>query len=268
MPELSIGKKYLKKNYPEIEVPASMGTLSTYSYLDGSIQYINNLIENLESVASQNPSMSEIVYPTIDLMKETRNRIVHNNETLLLTKKSDLEQYEKSVQDYEKIIKNPKVEEPDLQNFFEETPILIDGKITKLISKKSFGGELFPDFIAILHNGNHILIEIETPKDNIYTNKGDPSAKFAHAEQQVRDYLKWANEEKEYLRKRGLPNISAENTKGLLLIGMIVTLSEKYKEKLRQHNFSVRNSHEIKTFDEILKENQQMIKGIREARNQ
>ena len=263
MPEIRIPIKKIKEVVHKIEVLESMGTLSTYNYLEGSIHYINNMIENLESVVSQNPSIGEIICPTIDWMKETRNRMVHNNQTLIFAKKSTLDGYEKSVRDYEKMIKNPKVEEPDLQNFLKNNPSLIDGKITKLIPKKSFGGEGFPDFTAILHNGNYILIEIEKPQDKIYTKKGDPSAKFSHAEQQVRDYLKWANENKEFLRKRGLPNISAENTKGLLIIGMSKNLSHEEKEKLKQHNFSVRSSHEIKTFDEILIENQQVINRIR-----
>lgn len=265
MPEFHLDKKKIKKNFPEIEIPESMGTLSTYNYLDSSIHNLEDTIKNLESIVSQHPSVNEIVYPTIDWMKETRNFMAHNVDELISLKKSELDEYEKSVKDYEKMINNPKVKEPDLQNYFKKMPILVERGLTKLIPKKSFGGEEFPDFIAVLHNGNHVLIEIEKPTDKIYTKRGNPSAKFSHAEQQIRNYLKWANEDKEFLRKRDLPNISAENTKGLVIIGMSENLSPKEKDKLKMHNFSSRSTHEIKTFDEILVENQQVIRSIREA---
>ncbi|HKZ45383.1 MAG TPA: Shedu anti-phage system protein SduA domain-containing protein [archaeon] len=138
----------------------------------------------------------------------------------------------------------------------------IDRGIKKIFPKKSFGGEGFPDFIAVLHDLTHILVEIEKPTDKMYTKRGHPSAKFSLAEQQIRDYLQWANEEKEFLRKRGLPDISVENTKGLLIIGMKKNLSIKEKERLAQQNFSSR-SHEIKTFDDILMENEKVIANIR-----
>jgi len=144
LPEFHLDKKKIKKNFPEIEIPESMGTLSTYNYLDASIHDIEDTIKNLESVVSQHPSVNEIVYPTIDWMKETRNLMAHNLEELISLKKSELDEYEKSVKDYEKMINNPKVKEPDLQNYFEKTPILIERGLTKLIPKNHSVVKNFP----------------------------------------------------------------------------------------------------------------------------
>lgn len=261
MPEFSIKPK--KKKYPVVESFPS-GTISASGYISGSINYFDNVIENLESIGLENPSLTELIFPTIEKYKETRLSIVENLETLVSSRKSELDEYEEAIQDYEKMINRQKITEDEIQDFFEKNfSIIIDQKIKKLIPKKSFGGEKFPDFIAVLTREDYLIIEIEKPTDRIYTTKGDPSEKFAHAEQQVRDYLKWANENKEFLRKRGLPNISAENTKGLLIIGMSKNLSPKEKEQLAMHNFSSRSTHEIKTFDEILVENQQLIENLR-----
>lgn len=107
----------------------------------------------------------------------------------------------------------------------------------------------------MLQNETHIIIEIEKPSKKLYTRKGYPTAVLSEAEQQVLDYIQWANAEKEYLRRRGFPNIGMENIKGLLVIGMRKGLTVREKEKLAQLNFSARSTHEIKTFDDILEEN-------------
>ena len=103
-------------------------------------------------------------------MRETRDQMAHDSNKLLHEKKSDIAEYEKSVEDYERMINNPKIEEPELQDFLSQNPIVIDLRITKIIPQKSLGGEKYPDFIAVLHNKRHILIEIETPIKRLCTN--------------------------------------------------------------------------------------------------
>lgn len=262
---MSEDEKKQKKSEHAISIPCqtSGGTILTSSYISETIQNLNDSIKILQFATSLKAPNSEVIYSTIDFLKETRNKIVHDGRIFFRANKSDLECYAKAVKEYSELIYKPDVEEPELQEFFEKNPTLIDLQIEKIFSKKSFGGEGFPDFIAILHDGTYILIEIEKPTDKLYTKKGHPSAKFSQAEQQVRDYLQWANEEKEFLRKRGLPNISVENTRGLLIIGTRKNLTDKEKVKLTQQNFSSRGSYETKTFDDILMENEQAIKSLR-----
>lgn len=133
--------------------------------------------------------------------------------------------------------------------------------VKEFIPRKSLAGERIPDFIAILHNGEHILIEIEKPTDILFKEDGDPTADFSQAEQQIQNYLTWVDEDKDFLRKRGLPNISVENTKGLLVIGMKSKLIPEEITKLNRKNFG-RNDYIIKTFDEILLENKEYLNSI------
>jgi len=267
LPEFRIDVRKIKKEVPEISVPENMGTLSTYAYLSRSMKYFSYMIENLESVAFQSPPIREIIYPTINWMKDTRNQMVHDGGKLLFERKSDIADYEKSIQDYEIKINSPKIGEPELQDFFLNNPIIIDRRITKLIPKKSLGGENYPDFIAVLHNKQHILIEIETPTKRLYTRNGHPTSEFSQADQQIQDYLRWTNEDKDYLRKPmreiPLPDMSVENTSGLLIIGMRKNLSPEEERRLERRKFECKN-YRIETFDELLMDNQQIVKSIRE----
>lgn len=261
MPEIKI--KPEKKEYPEVEeVPP--GTIPVSGYFEGMNQSINERIEILESYYSEYPSYRDYISPIIERARETRDLINRYNRRLLSTKKSDLDGYEKEIAAYETLINKQTTTEPDLQEYFQKHPILIDPRMKKLVPKASFGGEGYPDFVAVLHNGDYILIEIETPTDKLFTKSGDPRAKFTHAEQQIRDYLKWLYKDPEFLRKRGFPNISAENTKGLVIIGMSKDLNAEEAEKLKTHNFFLTN-YKIKTFDEILMENQQVLRNLRKT---
>ena len=91
----------------------------------------------------------------------------------------------------------------------------------------------------------------------------ETESEFTHAIQQIRDYLRWAIEEKEFLRKRQCPNISADNTKGLAVIGRIAKLTIDEAEKLKNLNAEVRGKYEIKTFDDILAEIKTIFQNLK-----
>jgi hypothetical protein len=152
-------------------------------------------------------------------------------------------------------------EENKFQQFFEENPDFLNRQVSSVISKKSFGGEQFPDLILVLSNGNYVVVELEKPAFRLFTVAGDPTKELSHAEQQVRGYLAWANEDKEFLRKRGLEKLSAENTTGLVIIGAIVSNLEK--RKLESLNDTIRSSYVVKTFRDVLEENEACLQNLR-----
>jgi hypothetical protein len=112
----------------------------------------------------------------------------------------------------------------------------------------------------VLRNRNYVIVELEKPAVKLYTKKGDPTQELSHAEEQVREYLHWAIEEKEFLRKRGLENLSADNTTGLLVIGSDLTQEER--RKLDTRNNSLRSMFMIKTFSEILEQNEATLENL------
>jgi len=237
-------------------------TISVFKYLEENINSLNNTITLWESISPQIPSFDGAISPFASMLIQTRDHFVSSQNELVSEKKSTLEKYFDIVAQYKKLINKSDVKEPELQEFFEENHILLDQRITDVYPQKSFGGEKFPDFVIVLSNGTHVLVELEKPQDKIYNENGDPNAKFTHAEEQIREYLAMANEEKEFLRKRGLPNMCVENTRGLLIIGMSNELSKSDLAKLSRHKYSVCSTYEIKTFDDILEENIQLIKSL------
>jgi len=166
------------------------------------------------------------------------------------------------IKEYENLLQN-NAEELEFQIFFEKNPNFLDGKVIQCYSKKSFGGEEIPDFVLMLNDKSYLIVEIEKPNLKLFNQKGDPSFELTHAQQQIRGYISWAIEEKEYLRKRGLENMSESNIYGLLVIGDSTKLNKNEINKLEIINAEVKNKYCIKTFDNILKSNEAILKNIK-----
>ena len=129
MPEFRLDSKKIKKKYPVLEpVVSSIGTLTIMS---GSIQYLIKVTGSMESEALANPTVSEFIFPTIEKIKETTAFTLEKYNELLISKKSELDEYKKIVQDYEIMINKPKIKEKEIQVFFEKFPFIIDRSIDR-----------------------------------------------------------------------------------------------------------------------------------------
>lgn len=180
------------------------------------------------------------------------------------TQKTILDEYASKIDEYQMLL-NGSTDELAFQRFFEENPFFLEQKIKSAIPKKSFGGEDYPDFLLILHGPRHIVVEIEKPNVKLFNKRGDPTSALVHAQQQVRNYLAWAIEEKEFLRKRGVPEINADNVSGLLVIGRSRFLTPAEVVRLQNLSAEVHNRYEIKTFDRISEDNQAILENLQKT---
>lgn len=233
-------------------------TGSTFSVFD----VIIHARDMLASVAQSDEKRAQFVEPIIKQLDIAAEVTKRQGTALAFTRKMDLDEYSKKIEEYGGLI-DKDAEENKFQKFFEENPVFLDPKVKAVMPKKSFGGEGYPDFVLILHDSSYLLVEIEKPSVRLFNNKGDPASELTHAQQQIRKYLRWAIEEKEFLRKRGCPNISADNIKGLVVIGKTTDLKADGLGKLENINAEVRSRYEIKTFDRILEENQAILGNLR-----
>jgi len=183
-------------------------------------------------------------------------------ESKLYDDKNVFEGYEKIMDEYAMLLEK-KAEEYEFQLFFERNPNFINAKVVESFPKKSFGGELIPDFVIKQNDKKYMIVEIEKPNVKLFNKEGAPSHELVHAQQQIRDYMSWAIEEKEYLRKRGCKGISVNNVIGLLLIGDSSGFTQVEHTNLERINAEVITKYQIKTFDMLLNENKIIIKNLK-----
>lgn len=161
--------------------------------------------------------------------------------------RSSLKLSKEIIREFEKLIDLEKKEE-DYQKFLSSNPIFINPLSYEVFNKQKLGDDLITDFVVKTFQNEYLLVEIEKPQDKIFNNKGDFSAKFTHAYNQVLDFILWVDENISYAQKK-MPNILSPN--GILIMGRSIDLNEKQRLKIRCFN---KNSTRIKvyTYDDIL----------------
>lgn len=174
---------------------------------------------------------------TKDLVKDIFGAV--SRSTLKLSKEI--------IREFEELINLEKKEE-DYQVFFSLNPIFINPLSHEVFNKQKLGDDLITDFVVKTFQNEYLLVEIEKPQDKIFNNRGDFSAKFTHAYNQVLDFILWVDENISYAQKK-MPDVVSPN--GILIMGRGADLNEKQKLKIRYFN---KNSTRITvyTYDDIL----------------
>lgn len=145
------------------------------------------------------------------------------------------------------------------QKFLENNPCLIDPLASVILNKAKLGEELITDFVIKRLDNIYILVEIERPNTEIFTENNDFCAPFSHAIGQIMDFQEWVESNIAYAQRK-MPFISSPQ--GLLIIGMKNKLSSKQKSKLNRFNISTRGRITVSAFDEILEQGRIYLDNI------
>ena len=131
-----------------------------------------------------------------------------------------------------------------------------------MIPKQRLGLESVTDFVIRRLDSRYVLVEIEKPRDRIFTAANDFTAQFSHAFGQVLDFQQWVDDHTQYARHL-MPEISSP--RGLLIIGRSADLTPSKKQKLERFNV---NSAKVdaRTFDQVADEARRLYENIHHRR--
>lgn len=134
------------------------------------------------------------------------------------------------------------------QEFLKAHPVLLDPLAAEIIPKQRLGIDYATDFAVRSHDDRWLLVEIEKPQDDLFTEGNDFRSGFTHAFGQVLDFQHWVDDNVAYAQKL-MPQITAP--RGLLVMGLRSNLTEAQQAKLRRF---VDNSRriEVVTYDDLL----------------
>jgi len=235
-------------------ITVSAGNASAFD----AIKYARDM---LASMVYFDPKRAGSVEPVVKELDTVLDQ-VHKQEIQLTSKKLDWNEFEARLEEYRSLL-DKNAEEPEFQTFFEHNPIFLEQKTTKAYPKFSLGGELIPDFLLVLLGYSYLFVEIEKPGVELFDKKGNPKAVLTHAQQQVRNSLKWVSENQGFLRQRECKELTGDNFRGLLVIGDSRKLSLGEASKLNNICAEVRDRYDIKTFDRVLLENEIILKNFK-----
>ena len=135
------------------------------------------------------------------------------------------------------------LDKPDVDEVRDIQPFLADPRRWILLSptrkhvwpQKWLCNKFKVDFEVQESDDSYTAIEIESPQFPIYTKALDPHHKLTHAEQQVRDYCEYVDQNRDSVeREEGLPGIY--RPRGVVIIGRRKMLTPEALRKLVARN--------------------------------
>lgn len=221
---------------------------------------------NRETAAIENPDLKNAIasissldnWALQNVFGFTKKTIAIQASCLLAGKSGILE---KSIQEFEKLLNEPKIIEEQLQGFLTNHHFLFGPEYQEVIPKHRLGSEYVMDYALRTYNDVYHLVEIERSTHKLYNKNGDPSAELIHAEQQILDWLAWIEKNSPYAREN-LPTLMSP--KGFVIIGRSRELDVQTNEKLRRRNATWGGKIEILTYDNLLNKAKTAYANIKE----
>jgi len=141
--------------------------------------------------------------------------------------------------------------------------VLLDPTAKAVTPEVKLGSEYRVDFVLELPGGRHALVEIERPRDALYTKDGDPADRHKHGQQQIMDWIEWLDENRDYARKN-IPALRAvKEPEYRLIVGLRRNTSEKHQRALTRKNAELPRI-ETMTFDDLLDRAKQHLDNLRD----
>ena len=168
-----------------------------------------------------------------------------------------------AIDEYERLLANDP-EEWRLQIFLglPRNKILLDPHAKAVTPEVKLGSEHRIDFVLELPHQRHVLVEIERPKDRLYTKDGDLADRHKHGQQQIMDWIEWLDENRDYARKNIPALRTVKEPEYRLIVGHRRNTSEKHQKALTRKNVELHRI-ETMTFDDLLDRAKQHLANLR-----
>lgn len=189
------------------------------------------------------------------LIRETISREIEE----LTGAKTIIEGIKQAIAELSALLDQTTRNENAVQTCLTSNPILFGPDYKQIIPKHRFGAEFELDYALVRHSGVIDLVEIESPSLSLFNKKGNPSSHLIHAEQQVLDWLSWAESNNSYAQKT-LPGLSSPI--GFVVIGRARTLDEKEVAKLKARNALFNGKLYVLTYDDLLDRSRQILRTL------
>jgi hypothetical protein len=159
----------------------------------------------------------------------------------------------------EDLIRQNLLERP-YQEFFEKNPSLLDPLASTVVPRQVLADMWKTDFVIKRFDEQYLFVELEKPRDVLFTAYPQPSPALAHALGQVLSWFAWVDDNVDYAQKHGFPHI--HKPRGLIVIGRDASLSNEQRRMLRTINDLVDHRIQIHTFDEVVRNARNVVRNL------
>lgn len=159
-----------------------------------------------------------------------------------------------------KMLIDQELNESNYQKYFENFPALLDPLASSVIPTQNLGEMWKTDFVIKRLDDEYLFIEIEKPKDPLFTNYPQPSSQLSHALGQILNWFIWVEDNIAYAQSHGFPGI--HSPKGIIVIGRNKDMSDSQIRMLKCLNDNLNGKIQIITYDDVLVNAQNLVSNL------
>jgi hypothetical protein len=165
---------------------------------------------------------------------------------------------------YQKLLEKAHLTEEEMQKFLSNNMMLLQPSFRFVWDKGDLKRLKMPeaDFLVKTSDNKFVLVELESPGDNLLTHEQPPTAskELRKAEAQMTEYLSEVRNRILNFRDTFDRDISVENLVGEVVIGRSSTLTDDQKKALQKHAASFNFS--IITYDELFERAKALLENF------
>jgi hypothetical protein len=150
--------------------------------------------------------------------------------------------------------------EAEYQRFFEKHPALLDPLAATIVPRQVLAEIWRTDFVIRRFDDQYVFVELEKPRDALFTTYPQPSASLSHALGQVFSWFAWVEDNIAYASTHGFPNIHAP--RGLIVIGRDRDVNADQRRMLRLMNDLLNHRILIWTYDEVIRNAKNVVRNL------
>ena len=157
------------------------------------------------------------------------------------------------------LIERDLLEKPH-QEFFERNPSLLDPLASSIVPRQALADLWKTDFVIRRFDEHYLFVELEKPRDQLFTTYPQPSPALSHALGQVMSWFAWVDDNLDYAQKHGFPNV--HKPRGLIVIGRDSSLDAEQRRMLRTINDIVDHRIQVWTYDEVVRNARNVVRNL------
>ena len=162
------------------------------------------------------------------------------------------------IAEYESLIRANSSDEPSFQRFFSQHPQLLDPTAVEVWSQPDFHGAHEPDFVIRRADNSYLVVDIETPGQQLIAEDGQLSAEVTQAERQVTNYRAFLKDHV-FEARQHFPYY--QDADCLLVIGLETNLTRDQSRSLANANAGL-SAVKIVGFDWLAKRAHAIVENV------
>ena len=250
-----LSQRYLSRDAYENLRSAVLATIRDNQLASEAKRYVSKMLTHYAADSSRRPQLSTV----LSGLSTNGEGLPESRLIWDLMGSATLQISDELCNEAEDLIQKD-LDEAAYQAFFEQHPALLDPLAATTVPRQVLAEMWKTDFVIRRFDDQYVFVELEKPKDSLFTGYPQPSASLSHALGQVLSWFAWVEDNIAYAQTHGFPNIHLP--RGLIVMGRGGSLNADQRRMLRLINDLLNHRILVWTYDEVIQNARNVVRNL------